>query len=269
MRHQSSEYRLMCVLAHPDDETLGTGGILARYSAEGIDTHIVCATRGEMGWTGPPAEYPGKNELGKIREKELLAASEVLGVREVTFLDYIDGALDQADPTSVIQKIAGHLQRVRPQVVVTFDPSGAYGHPDHIAISQFTVAATLLAASDTLADHPIHRVLKLYYFLDTIEDIQHFEGIFGELKMTIDGVDRRAIGWPLWSATAQIQALDYADQVWKATLCHQSQLPGLKALQNLAVDDRRRIWAVQKLFRVYSLVNGGRDIESDLFAGIR
>ena len=114
--------KLMCILAHPDDESLGTGGILAKYAAEGVETYLVTATRGERGWFGDEAEYPGLEELGRIREAELLDAAKVLGLQEVTFLDYVDGDLDQADPVEAINKIVGHLRRVRPHVVATFDP---------------------------------------------------------------------------------------------------------------------------------------------------
>ena len=138
--------RLMCVLAHPDDESLGMGGTLAKYAAEGIETYLVTATRGERGWFGDEKEYPGLEALGKIREAELLNAARELGIREVKFLDYTDGDLDQANPAEATAKIVSHLRHVRPQVVITFDPNGAYGHPDHIAICQFTTAAVLAAA---------------------------------------------------------------------------------------------------------------------------
>ena len=81
--------KLMAVLAHPDDESLGIGGILAKYAAEGIETFLVTATRGERGWFGDEREYPGLEALGQIREAELRAAAEVLGIRGVDFLGYI------------------------------------------------------------------------------------------------------------------------------------------------------------------------------------
>ena len=132
--------RLLAIFAHPGDESFGPGATLASYSAGGAEVYLVTATRGERGWFGPEADYPGPEALGQIREAELRAAAEVLGLRQVSFRDYRDGELDQADPAEVIAKIVAHLRRVRPQVVVTFDPNGAYGHPDHIAICQSTTA---------------------------------------------------------------------------------------------------------------------------------
>src|SRR5260370_30329921 len=85
--------KLMAVLAHPDDESLGVGGILAKYAAEGIETSLVTATRGERGWFGDEQAYPGLEALGQIREAELRAAAEVLVIRSVNFLDYIHGQL--------------------------------------------------------------------------------------------------------------------------------------------------------------------------------
>src|SRR5262245_45932960 len=133
--------RLLCIMAHPDDESLGVGGALVKYAAQGVETYLISATRGEHGWWGEEKDYPGLEGLGKIREAELFAAARVLGLREVSFLDYVDGDLDQANPKEAIGKIASHVRRLQPQVVLTFDPYGAYGHPDHIAISQLTAGA--------------------------------------------------------------------------------------------------------------------------------
>src|SRR5262245_22580218 len=139
--------RLMAVLAHPDDESLGFGGLLARYAAEGVETSVITATRGERGWFGDPRENPGMEALGRIREGELRAACRALGVGRLELLDYVDGDLDQADPQEAIGKIADYLREIRPDVVVTFGQDGAYGHPDHIAICQFATAAIVRAAN--------------------------------------------------------------------------------------------------------------------------
>src|SRR3954449_1800355 len=162
----AAELRLMCVLAHPDDESLGTGGALAKSAAEGVGTYLVTATRGERGRYGDSPESPGPAIVGKARERELRAAATELGLREVSFLDYEDGALAQADAAEAQAKIAGHLRRVRPHVVITFGPEGAYGHPDHIAISQLTTSAIVSAADpafESADDGGPHRVSKLYF----------------------------------------------------------------------------------------------------------
>ena len=109
--------KLMCILAHPDDESLGTGGTLAKYAAEGVHTHVVCATRGERGRFGD-APHPGLEIVGQTRENELRAAAAALNVREVHFLDYIDGDLDKAEQREAVMRIVGLLRRVRPHVVM-------------------------------------------------------------------------------------------------------------------------------------------------------
>lgn len=264
--------KLMCVLAHPDDESLGTGGILAKYAAEGVKTYLVTATRGERGWPAAPEDNPGLDKLGQIREAELHAAADILGLREVNFLDYMDGELDEADPREATSKIVSHIRRVRPHVVVTFDPNGAYGHPDHIAISQFTTAATVAAADSTYIDPdnwPAHRVSKLYYFTFTSEMAEIYETAFGELVMHIDGHERRTTPWQTWAVNARIDATPYWRQVLDAVACHQTQIPGYNALMQLPETTQRMLWGAQHYYRAYSLVNGGRQVEDDLFLGLR
>lgn len=262
----------MCVLAHPDDESLGTGGTLAKYAAEGIETTLVTATRGERGWWDSAQDYPGPEALGQIRERELLAAAQVLHLREVHFLGYVDGELDQAQPTEVVAKIVGHLRRIKPHVVITFDPFGSYGHPDHIAISQFTTAAILAAADPDYIyadEFAPHRVAKLYYIAPTQELLAAYQSIFGDLVMHIDGVERRAVGWPEWAITTRIDTEAHWRRAWQAIACHKSQLPNYAALENLPEEQHKVLWGCQTYYRAYSTVNGGRWIEDDLFAGLR
>ena len=268
----SEPLRLMGIFAHPDDESLGNGGIFVKYAAEGVHTYVLTATRGEHGWFGDQDKYPGPVELGRIREAELRAAGKVLGLQDVTFLDYEDGDLDQTDPSEVIGKIAGHLRRVRPQVVVTFDPNGAFGHPDHIAICQFTTAGLVAAADPSFAgvqELPPHAVSKLYYMVWTDETWMAYQAALGELVMHIDGVERRATGWKDWSITTRIDTAAFWDQVWQAVSCHRSQLPGYGGLKDLPEEHHRNLWGNQTYYRALSLVNGGRKNEQDLFEGLR
>lgn len=261
---------LLCVLAHPDDESLGVGGMLAKYANEDIVTYLVTATRGEHGWFGPEEAYPGPEQLAQQREKELGTAAQTLGLQEVHILGYEDGKLDQANPDEIIAKIAGHLRRIRPQVVVTFDPYGVYGHPDHIAISQFTTAAIVAAAhGDGNNGRSPHCVSKFYYIVETRAKLATYEEAFGELAMDVDGQQRQAIGWPAWAMTTRIDTRAYSQQVWQAIACHQSQLPGYQALQDLPREQYDALWHTQSFYRAFSLVNGGRSVEQDLFAGLR
>ena len=267
-----SRLRLMCVLAHPDDESFGTGSTLAKYRSEGVETFLVTATRGEHGWRGPDEENPGKQALGRIRTAELEGAAAVLGLCEVNLLDYSDGDLDQADPAEIIGKIVTHIRRVKPHVVVTFGPDGVNGDPDHIAISQFTTAAVMCAANSSFCDpHSLsaHQVAKLYYLSTGCDLLVTFKSAFGEACMPVDGVDRKGVMWEDWAHSAVIDG----GNLWRATLkaihCHKSQLAAYGDLDRLSEEVHHRLWAKRTYYRAYSLVNGGRKVETDLFEGLR
>jgi LmbE family N-acetylglucosaminyl deacetylase len=266
-----SSLKLLGIFAHPDDESLTCGGTFARYASEGVETSLIVATRGERGWFGKPSENPGEQALGAIREKELSNAGKELGVTRIDFLDYLDGDVDQANETEIIAKLVRLLRQIRPQVVITFGPDGLYGHPDHIAISQFTTAALLCAADQQYPyarDLPPHRVLKLYYRIASEAWFTHYIPIFGELVMQIDGQERRAYPWHNWTMTTRVDARAHWYYAWRAVLCHQTQIQYPGRLHQLSEQDHRYLWGTQEYYRVFSLVNGGRKEEHDLFEGI-
>lgn len=143
---------LLAVLAHPDDESFGTGGTLARYSWMGAAVHLVCATGGEEG-SFDPEHLEGYASITERRQAELACAARALGLASLTMLGYRDsgmaGAPSNQHPealaaqphAAVVARVVGIIRRLRPHVVITFDPIGGYRHPDHIAIQRATVAA--------------------------------------------------------------------------------------------------------------------------------
>lgn len=167
---------LLVALAHPDDETFGTGGLMARAVDEGHRVVIACATRGEAGEIADPA-LATPETLGRVREDELRGAAAVLGVRDVRFLGFRDSgmagtaenghpdALINAPAEEVVRRLVREIRDVRPDVVVTFEPGGIYGHPDHIAISERVTAAVGAAADPGRwpEDGRPHAVRRLYY----------------------------------------------------------------------------------------------------------
>ena len=252
----------MCVLAHPDDESLGTGGTLAKYAAEGVETYLLTATRGERGRFGDSGERPNADIVGQKREAELRAAARELGLREVTILGHPDGGLDAVDSVAAQIGIADHLRRVRPHVVITFGPEGAYGHPDHIAISQLTTAAIVRAADREFA------VSKLYHIAWSAETWAAYQTALKKLTSTVDGVERQVIPSPPWIITTRIDTSEVWPTVWRAVQCHQTQMSVYKNLATLPAEHHRALWGVQEFTRVFSLVSGGRARESDLFEGL-
>jgi len=273
----SDALRLLAVLAHPDDESLGFGGTLAKCAAEGIETHLVTATHGQSGrFRGHPPgspEHPGAEALAAIREKELHAAAEALGIRSLAMLGYVDKQLDAAPPREVIGRIAANVRRVRPHVVVTFDPEGAYGHPDHVAISQFAAAA-LVAAADPGhdgegADLAPHAAAKLYFVAWPEPAMAAYEAAFRRMTSHVDGVEREGRPWPDWAITTVIDTRPYWNTVWRAVSCHESQITAYERLATLSPEHHEALWGWQSFYRVYSTVNGGRTRETDLFEGLR
>jgi LmbE family N-acetylglucosaminyl deacetylase len=252
----------MCVLAHPDDESLGTGGTLAKYAAEGVETYLVTATRGERGRFGD-GDQAGPDVVGAIREAELRAAARELRIREVAQLGFPDGGLDSVDPSGAQSVIVEHLRRVRPQVVVTFGPEGAYGHPDHIAISQLTTAAVVRAANSDFA------VSKLYYIAWSAVTWAKYQSALKKLVTTVDGVERQVVPAPEWEITTRIEASAVWPQVLRAVQCHRTQMSIFTGLDTLPPEQQRALWGAQEFYRAFSLVNGGRRRESDLFDGLR
>jgi LmbE family N-acetylglucosaminyl deacetylase len=268
-----ADLRLMCVTAHPDDESLGFGGTLARAAAEGVEVSVIVGTRGERGRHGDGSEpHPGQEALGRIREGELRAACDTLGVRHLRFLDYLDASLDEADPDEASARIALHVRELRPQVVITFDPFGAYGHRDHVAVSQLALAAVLRAMSgEPLVgdEQGPHRVLKLYYMSNSERRWSAYQRAFKSMQVTVDGGVRTSVPWPEWSITTTVDAYDHWETVWRAVQCHRTQMAQYGALARLTPEDHREIWGTQEYYRAFSLVNGGRARETDLFEGIR
>jgi N-acetyl-1-D-myo-inositol-2-amino-2-deoxy-alpha-D-glucopyranoside deacetylase len=166
--HKMARYRLMGIYAHPDDEAFGLAGTLARATAAGNAAAVVCATRGEEGQIADAALATRQN-LAEVREGELRRACAAVGVHDVSFLDYVDGHLAEADEAEAVGRIVYHLRRFRPDVAVTFAANGGYGHVDHMAIHRLTRAAVQAAADASRYGEQLaqgleaHRVRKVYF----------------------------------------------------------------------------------------------------------
>lgn len=171
-----SKKTILVVLAHPDDESFGMGGTIAYYAERGVDVHLACATRGEAGTVDPEFLTTYKT-IAELREAELACAAQALGLASVNFLDYRDsgmvGSADNQNPAALVQapleevagRIVAHIRRLRPEVVVTFDPVGGYHHPDHIHIHKATMLAFEAAGDGARYPQagPAFQPSKLYY----------------------------------------------------------------------------------------------------------
>ena len=150
--------RLLVVFAHPDDESFGPAGTIIHYASRGVGVHYVCATRGEAGYA-PPELLERYDSLAELRTAELRCAAQHLGLTGLHTLDYRDSGMEDTvenrDPASLYQapleEVAGKviklIRQIRPQVVLTFGPSGGYFHPDHVKMHQAATMA-FFAAGD-------------------------------------------------------------------------------------------------------------------------
>ena len=236
-------HSLLAVFAHPDDEAFGTGGTISRYAAQGVRTTLVCTTRGEVGEISDPS-LATPETLGQVREGELRCAAETMGVTELIFLGYRDsgmvGTAENQDPRAyinvpneeVVERLVGIIRRIKPQVVVTFEPNGGYGHPDHKAVHRHTVAA-FHAAADA-ARYPQQgdawQAKRLFYAV-----ITHSFFIEMRERMLALGLDTSEfddfasgeIGWPDDSVNAQEDVSATVGAKWEALNCHRTQFgPG-------------------------------------------
>ncbi len=275
--------RLLGVFAHPDDEGTMSGAIL-HYNTQGVESGLICATRGEVGEIADPALATPKN-LGQVRESEMREAANVLGVHHLWFLDYrdsgMDGTPENDDPRSFIQvsaaevvgKLVAIIRQFRPQVMITFDESGAYGHPDHIAIYRHTTSAFYAAADDVQYPElgPAHAVSKLYYgafprgamrAIAQWAKAQHYEGLFSNLDPDKLGIPDELISVWLdvesWSQTK--------DNSWSK---HRTQA-GSASFREQLPEEIQRKWRKYECFQLAaSRVADDLPGENDLFAHIK
>lgn len=275
--------RLLGVFAHPDDEGTMSGAIL-QYNTQGIESGLICATRGEVGEIADPALATPEN-LGQVREKEMREAANVLGVHHLWFLDYRDSGMDgtpenddarsfiHVSAAEVVGKLVAIIRQFRPQVMITFDESGAYGHPDHIAIYRHTTSAFYAAADDVQYPElgPAHAVSKLYYgaFPRSIVQSmaewmrsQHYEGSFRNLDP-----DKLGIPDELISVWLDVESWrETKDSSWSK---HRTQAGSARFREQLPEEIQRK-WRKYECFQL-AASRVGRDLAggNDLFAHIK
>jgi LmbE family N-acetylglucosaminyl deacetylase len=160
--------RLLGLYAHPDDETFCSGGTFARYAEQGAEIMVVSATRGQAG-SIRDVEVATRRTIGQVREAELRRACARLGVRQARCLDFLDGALAEADREALVGALTAAIRAFRPTTVFTFGADGGYGHPDHVALSAAATEAWERAGNATQFPEQIaagltqHQPGSLYY----------------------------------------------------------------------------------------------------------
>jgi N-acetyl-1-D-myo-inositol-2-amino-2-deoxy-alpha-D-glucopyranoside deacetylase len=237
---------LVFVGAHPDDESFGVGGTLAQYAAAGVRVYYICGTRGEVGEVAPEM-LEGFDSIADLRSHELKCAAEILGLADVIYLGYRDSgmpgtednqhpqALAAAPPDEVAGRIAALFRRLKPQVVITFDPIGGYHHPDHMALHHATVRAFIAAGDPQQYPEagPAFSPQKLYFlvfphrFMKIMVKVMSFLGRDVHHLGKNKDIDLAAFlkeGFPVHAAVRLKKPSVLARD--RAAACHASQLSG-------------------------------------------
>jgi N-acetyl-1-D-myo-inositol-2-amino-2-deoxy-alpha-D-glucopyranoside deacetylase len=240
-----SELRLLAVHAHPDDETITMGGLLALCADRGIATSVVCCTDGKVATIFDP-EYAAREDeirprLKEIREAELRQACTVLGVSEVHFLEFGDsgmagtetndapGAFWRADFDEAVRRVVAEIRRFRPQVVVTYDGNGGYGHPDHIQAHRVTLVAFEAAYHAVYPDLGAPwRASKLYYTAFPLSEARRIAEMARSagMKPPFGEADPESLEFitPDERVTTRVDCRDQLSRKREALIAHRSQL---------------------------------------------
>jgi LmbE family N-acetylglucosaminyl deacetylase len=265
---------LLAVHAHPDDEAISTGGVLARYADEGIETVLVTCTNGELG-DGPGGVKPGEpghtpHEVVVLRRAELEESCRVLGVDHLELLGYHDSgmmgwsqnddpaAFWHADLDEAAARVAALMARYRPQVVVTYDEQGFYGHPDHIQAHRVTVAA---ATATGIPD-------KLYYPAMPRSMVASFGALLREHGVEPpERIEDAPIGTPDEEISAVVDCSGVAGRKYDSLAAHASQADNIFFL-GLGRATFGAVFGTEAFVRAMDRT-GAPLPEADLFAGLR
>lgn len=203
--------KVIFVFAHPDDESFSSGGTIADLTQKGITVKLITATRGEKGQFGNPPVATREN-LGKVREKELREAGKVLGISEIFFLGFKDGNLINTPKKEIVNKILEILEKENPDIVVTFNKEGGSRHPDHMTMSA--------AATSAFKKYMIkaNKHVKLYHaellrsFVGELKKQGIMYNAYGEIK-----------GTPDFKITTIVDIAKTIDKKIEALKCHRTQ----------------------------------------------
>ena len=283
---------LVLVHAHPDDEGLATGGTIARYAAEGVHVCLITCTNGEVGEIadlpdlGTPEEIALR--LGEIRRQELEEACRRLGHVDLRMLGFhdsgMDGTPENDDPKAFVnqdldqpvRQIVAILREVRPQVLVTYNEYGFYGHPDHIRAHQAALAA-VAAANDPAFEPDLgeqHEVAKVYYNAIPVSLLR--EGMKLAQEALGDAAEEEfaneeeiaRIGTDDVLVTTDIDVEDFVQTKFHSLEAHRTQLGTIKPWLDLPDDLRHLLFGTE----FYVLTPPGSRVseehERDLFEGV-
>jgi mycothiol S-conjugate amidase len=282
--------RLLCVHAHPDDESSKGAATMARYVSEGADVLVVTCTGGEAGSILNPAmDRPDvRDRLPEVRREEMDRAREILGVRQ-EWLGFIDSGLPEGDPKPPlpegcfalvpVEEAARPLVRIlrefRPQVVVTYDENGGYPHPDHIQTHLVSMAAITAAADPTRYpdEGPPWEVAKIYYNVTfhkarvvALHEAMLARGLESPYAKWLEQWEDRAIDEG--RVTTQVPCGEWFPVRDRALLAHATQVDPNGMWFQVPMSLQQEVWPTEDYQLVSSRVEVGPLPENDLFTGV-
>ena len=246
---------LLAVFAHPDDEALASGGLLAWCAARGARVSLLCASRGGLG----QVDDPRRLEMGETRARELHDAARVLGLQEVILLDYRNGFLPWVEREELEADIRAAITRLKPDVVVTFDHDGLYWHPDHIVLHERTTAVVAAMGEEAPALFYVSMPRgSMRGVLTAAIAAAHPDAPMPQRVLGIDEVD--AFGLFAGAPTLVLDAGDFAATKLAALRCHRTQIAG-DGLDLLPDDEAPRLLGVEHYRRAEVGARGEAFIE--------
>ena len=251
---------LLGVFAHPDDESLACGGLLAWCAHLGASVSVCCATGGELGSTGMSSiSPPGPAEIRRARIHELENAVRILGVANLVVLDHEDGMLPWTDAGPLEADLRETICRLHPDVVITFGDDGLYGHPDHIALHDRTTAAVAALGNN---GPPLYYVTMPMGAMRTV--VQHV----ATGAHTILGIDVDAFGACAAAPTLVVDVGRFAARKLAAIKCHRTQVAN-DALDLLTDVDAERLLGTEQFHRASVGRQGDTFIERFAVSSVR
>lgn len=263
----TAQKTLLACFAHPDDEAFGTGATLTRYAAEGVNVYLICATRGEVGEISDPA-LATPETLPQVRENELKCACEKMGINPPLFLDYRDsgmaGTPENDHPNAytntpaedAVPRLVGYIRQLRPDAIITFDPGGGYGHPDHIAIHKHTVAAFHAAADPH--QYPEQgeawQTGRLFYAVIPRSMFKQLRQRMVDLNLDnqpFADIDLDKIGTPDEDITMIMEVGPTVPQKWAALFCHATQFGPQSPFRLLPKDEIEQVMSREYFMLVH------------------
>ncbi len=279
--------RLLACFAHPDDEAFPVGGVLAAHADRGVTVRLVTATLGEEGEIRQPG-LASRESLGEVRRAELARSAKTLGIAEPVVLDYRDSGMAgmpsnqhprayiNVPDEAVVERLVEQIRIFRPQVVLTFEPGGLYGHPDHIAVSRHATEAFRRAGDASQFPQQLtgslepHSPQRLYYSARPVGFRMQWALLLraAGLEVELPAPERAAEGTPVEEIHLEMDVSPQLDTKIACIKCHQTQMAPDWPYDRVPRRVAAAILGREYYIRAWPPVQPGEGVPADFFQGL-